>query len=148
MIQDASFGKVESCLQEEYDSLGRSSGYYFMQGTRIIRYYILDYDHKGSIVGMNLEGLDSPFTWEYDNTSGFLKNMSYPNGIVRRNSYHPSLNLTAAIEYEDSRNGSVVARYGYQYDELMRPAQHQDDWNVETPAAVRNFTYNKRSELD
>ena len=147
MLQDVSLGKVESCLQEKYDSFGRSSGYYFMLGTRIVQHSILDYDHKGAIVRMNLEGLDSPFTWEYDKTSGFLKNMSYPNGVVRRNSYHPSLNLMSAIEYEDSRNGSAVARYSYQYDELMRPTQHQDYWDVETPIAVRNFTYNNRSEL-
>ena len=147
MLQDVSLGKVESCLQEKYDSFGRSSGYYFMLGTRVVQHSILDYDHKGAIVRMNLEGLDSPFTWEYDKTSGFLKNMSYPNGVVRRNSYHPSLNLMSAIEYEDSRNGSAVARYSYQYDELMRPTQHQDYWDVETPIAVRNFTYNNRSEL-
>ena len=42
---------------------------------------------------MDLEELTSPFTWEYDNVSGFLKQLSYPNGLVRKNIYHPTLNL-------------------------------------------------------
>ena len=37
----------------------------------------LDYDRKGGIIGMNLEGLASPFAWKYDETSGFLNHLTY-----------------------------------------------------------------------
>jgi len=42
------------------------------------------------MIGMNLDGLASSFTWEYDETSGFLNRLTYPNGMVRSNIYLPS----------------------------------------------------------
>ena len=57
MIQDTSFGTVESSLQEEYDPFGRSAGCRLMLGTRTVQHSYLDYDSKGDIIGMNLEGL-------------------------------------------------------------------------------------------
>ena len=30
-------------------------------------------------------------------TSGFLNHLTYPNGMVRQNTYHPTLNLVTAI---------------------------------------------------
>ena len=96
---------------------------------------------------MNLEDLDIPFTWEYEETSGFVKQLSYPNGMVRKNTYHPTLNLLASIGYEDSRNGDALADYAYRYDELMRPVQRQDSRDGGTPATTRDFFYNSRSEL-
>ncbi|MEE0534397.1 MAG: hypothetical protein UC862_09260, partial [Akkermansia sp.] len=68
MIQDTSFGTVESSLQEEYDPFGRSAGCRLMLGTRTVQHSHLDYDSKGGMIGINLEGLKSPFTWEYDQT--------------------------------------------------------------------------------
>ena len=55
MIQDTSFGTVESSLQEEYDAFGRSAGCRLMLGTRTVQHSHLDYDSKGGIIGMNLE---------------------------------------------------------------------------------------------
>ena len=72
MIQDTSFSMVESLLQEDFDLFGRPAGYRLMIGTRTVQHSHLDYDSKGIIMEMNLEGLASPFTWEYDETSGFL----------------------------------------------------------------------------
>ena len=63
IIQETSFGTVESCLMEEYDALGRSAGCRLMLGTRTVQHSHLDYDRKGGIFGMNLEGLKFPFTW-------------------------------------------------------------------------------------
>ncbi|MBO1690528.1 RHS repeat protein, partial [Akkermansia sp. GGCC_0220] len=57
IIQDTSFGTVESSIQEQYDVLGRSEGYRLMVGTRTVQHSHLDYDSKGAIIGMNLEGL-------------------------------------------------------------------------------------------
>ena len=107
----------------------------------------LDYDHKGAIIGMNLEGLDTPFMWQYDETSGFLNQLSYPNGMVRKNTYDPTLNLITSIDYENSEDGSASIGYAYQYDELMRPIQRRDSREAITSTATRNFTYNNRSEL-
>lgn len=147
MIQETSFGLVESCLQEEYDSLGRSSGYRLMLGTRTVQHSHLDYDPQGGIIGMNLEGLESAFTWQYDSTSGFLNHLTYPNGMVRQNTYHPKLNLVAAIGYKKEENGESVACHEYDYDALMRPIQRQDSWDGATAATLRDFAYNGRSEL-
>ena len=147
MIQDTTFGTIESCIQEEYDSFGRPCGYRLMIGTRTVQHSHLDYGHQGAMIGMNLEGLASPFTWEYDETSGFLNQLSYPNGMVRSNTYHPKLNLLASIGYEDAGTGDMLAGHVYQYDHLMRPVQRKDSWEAATPATTRNFTYNGRSEL-
>ena len=116
MIRDTSFGTAESCIQEEYDAFGRSCGYRLMIGTRTVQYSSLDYDHKGDMMSMNMEGLGTPFTWEYDETSGFLNKLSYPNGMVRRNTYHPRINLLASIGYEDAGTGDMLAGHVYQYD--------------------------------
>ena len=99
------------------------------------------------MVRINVEGLDAPFMWEYDETSGFLNQLSYPNGMVRKNIYHPSLNLMASVNYEDAGDGGILAGHGYQYDELMRPTQRRDSWDTATPTITRYFTYNSRSEL-
>ena len=147
MIQDTSFGTVESSLQEEYDPFGRSAGCRLMLGTRTVQHSYLDYDSKGDIIGMNLEGLASSFTWEYDPTSGFLNHLTYPNGMVRCNTYHPRLNLVTAIGYKKGANGESAGRHEYDYDALMRPVQRRDSWDGTTPATTRNFTCNSRSEL-
>ena len=39
MIQDTSFGQVESSLQEEYDAQGRSNGYRLMLGLSLIHIF-------------------------------------------------------------------------------------------------------------
>jgi len=145
--RDTSFGTVESSLQEEYDALGRSNGYRLMLGTRTVQHSHLDYDSKGGMIGINLEGIASPFTWEYDPTSGFLNYLNYPNGMVRCNTYHPTLNLVTAIGYKKGVNGESAGRHEYGYDALMRPVQRRDSWDGTTPATTRNFTCNSRSEL-
>ncbi|MSD68953.1 hypothetical protein GKE20_26125, partial [Escherichia coli] len=145
--QETSFGTVESCIQEDYDSFGRPCGYRLMIGTRTVQHSHLDYGHQGAMIGMNMEGLASPFTWEYDETSGFLNQLSYPNGMVRSNTYRPKLNLLASIGYEKTQNGQTVAAHKYEYDHLMRPVQRKDSWEAATPATTRDFTYNNRSEL-
>ena len=86
----------------------------------------LDYDRKGGMIGVNLDGLASSFTWEYDETSGFLNRLTYPNGIVRRNIYHPKHNLVASIGYEKQGNVGMAAGHEYQYDALTRPVQRRD----------------------
>ncbi|WP_412256039.1 RHS repeat-associated core domain-containing protein [Akkermansia sp.] len=147
MVQDTSFGTVESCLQEDFDPYGRSVGYRLMIGTRTVQHSYLDYDRKGGMIGMNLEGLASPVTWEYDETSGFLNRLTYPNGMVCNNTYHPKLNLVASIGYEKQGNGEMVASHEYQYDVLTRPVQRRDSWDAAIPATVRDFTHNSRNEL-
>ena len=147
MIQDTSFGTVESCIQEQYDALGRSEGYRLMLGTRTVQHSHLDYDQQGGMIGMNLEGLKSSFTWQYDQTSGFLNYLTYPNGMVRSNSYHPRLDLVTAIGYKKGANGESAGCHEYDYDALMCPVQRRDSWDGTTPATTRNFTHNSRSEL-
>ena len=147
MIQDTSFGTVESCLLEEYDALGRFNGYRLMLGTRTVQHSHLDYDSKGGIIGMNLEGLKSPFTWQYDSTSGLLNHLTYPNGMVRSNTYHPRLNLVTIIGYRKGADGESAACHEYDYDGLLRPIHRRDSWDSSTITVVRDFTYNSRSEL-
>lgn len=141
MIQETSFGLVKSCIQEEYDSLGRSEGYRLMTGTRTVQHSHLDYDSKGAIIGMNLEGLASPFTWEYDEANGLLNHLTYPNGMVRQHTYHPKLNLVAAIGHRKGADGELMACHEYDYDALRRPIQRRDSRNAATAATLRDFTY-------
>ena len=127
--------------------MGRPAGYRLLLGTRTVQHSHLDYDSKGAIIGMNLEGLESPFTWQYDQPSGFLHHLTYPNGMVRCNTYHPALNLVTAIGYRKGADGESATGHEYDYDALMRPIQRRDSWDVATPATTRNFTHNSRSEL-
>lgn len=91
---------------------------------------------------MNLEGLDTPFTWEYDPTSGFLNYLTYPNGMDLTNSFHPGLNLLTAISYKNSPNGETAASHI-----LMRPIRQQDSWGEAAPEPTGDFAYNGRNEL-
>ena len=145
--QDTSFGTVESCIQEEYDTFGRSAGCRLMVGTRTVQHSHLDYDSKGGMIGINLEGLKSPFTWEYDQTIGLLNHLTYPNGMVRNNAYHPKLNLVAAIGYRKGEEEELATCHEYDYDALMRPIQRRDSWDSSTTPEVIDFTYNDRNEL-
>ena len=67
--------------------------------------------------------------------------------MVRQNTYHPTLNLVTAIGYKMEGNEETVVGHKYQYDALMRPVQRRDSWDAATPATIRAFTYNSRSEL-
>jgi len=67
--------------------------------------------------------------------------------MVRCNTYHPALNLVTAIGYRKGADGESAAGHGYDYDALMRPIQRRDLWEAATPATIRDFTYNSRSEL-
>ncbi|WP_354833796.1 RHS repeat-associated core domain-containing protein [Akkermansia muciniphila] len=145
--QDTSFGTVESCLQEEYDAFGRSAGGCLMVGTRTVQHSHLDYNSKGAMIGMNVEGLETPFIWEYDQTSGFLNHLTYPNGMVRNNAYHPKLNLVTAVGYRKGEEDELATCHEYDYDGLLRPIQRRDSWDSSTTPVVRDFTYNGRSEL-
>lgn len=118
-----------------------------MVGACTVQCSHLDYDRKGAIIRMRRGDMETPFVWAYDDASGFLKQLTYPNGMIRKNSFHSSLNLMVAINYEDSENGSTVARHSYQYDMLMRPIQRQDFRKGATLITTREFTYNDRSEL-
>ena len=129
------------------NALGRPAGYRLLLGTRTVQHSHLDYDSKGGMIGMNLEGLKSSFTWRYDPTSGFLNRLTYPNGMVRCNTYHPALNLVTAIGYRKGADGESATGHEYDYDALMRPIQRRDLWDAATPATIRDFTYNSRSEL-
>ena len=118
-----------------------------MLGTRTVQHSHLDYDSKGGMIGINLEGLKSPFTWEYDQTIGLLNHLTYPNGMVRNNAYHPKLNLVAAIGYRKGEEEELATCHEYDYDALMRPIQRRDSWDSSTTPEVRDFTYNDRNEL-
>ena len=62
MVRDTSFGKVESSLQEDFDTFGRSADYRLMTGARTVQHSHLDYDRKGGMIEINLDGLASSFT--------------------------------------------------------------------------------------
>ena len=79
----------------------------------------LDYDRKGGMIGVNLDGLASSFTWEYDETSGFLNRLTYPNGMVRRNIYYPTPTLVASIGSEKQATGGMPACHEYHYHSLL-----------------------------
>ena len=96
---------------------------------------------------MNLEDIASPFTWQYDSTIGLLNHLTYPNGMVRTNTYHPRLNLITAIGYRKGEEEELATCHEYGYDALMRPIQRRDFWDSSTTPEVRDFTYNDRSEL-
>ena len=68
-------------------------------------------------------------------------------GRGHSNIYHPKLNLVTAISYRKGADGESAACHEYDYDGLLRPIHRQDSWDVATPATLRDFTSNSRSEL-
>ena len=83
--------------------------------------------------------------FSYDACGNMTQDASF--GLGHSNIYHPRLNLVTAIGYRKGADGESAASHEYGYDALMRPVQRRDSWDGTTPATLRDFTYNSRSEL-
>ena len=138
---------INAFIEESFDALGRSKGYSLNVNDAITQQNTLAYDDKGRLHSMAMDGHDKTFTWSYDPASGFLSQLSYPNGMVRNDNYLPKRNLITSIEYRKAADTSLLAGHTYGYDNLGRPVNRQDNLGVNQEPEVHRFTYNTRSEL-
>ena len=83
--------------------------------------------------------------FSYDACGNMTQDASFGRG--HSNIYHPKLNLVTAISYRKGADGESAACHEYDYDGLLRPIHRRDSWDVATPATLRDFTSNSRSEL-
>ena len=140
-------GKVTAAIEEHFDPASRSEGYTLTLGGAIVQTNFLQYDCKGRLSSMSVDGNERAFTWEYDPASGFPSQLSYPNGMARNDSYMPKRDLIASIQYRSKESNTLLAGHTYGYDALGRPVSRQDNTGEIEMPQIHHFTYNAKSEL-
>ena len=139
-------GLVSSFLTFERDSLGRPSGKTMTHNRLMIQKTQMEYDTAGRLGRDGEYGLES-YTYDYDVVSGFLKTVSYPNGLVKTFGYLCKRNLVANIDYQRTGSANSPAKTEYDYDDVMRPIAKRDYWNTAKPGRTHTYSYNTRNEL-
>lgn len=132
-------------ITEEYDALGRSSGYTLKKGGAIIHRATQGYGADGRLAsaGFIHDGEEQSFGYGYLENSHLLLSLTMPNGITLTKEYEEHRDLTTAMNYRLGETS--VAQRSYGYDALARPVTR----TVTRQGSARNdsFTYNERSEL-
>ncbi len=132
-------------LEEQYDALGRSSGYTLWRGTNAMHLVQTGYDAQGRISSASFRhaGEDKSFGFEYLGGSHLRSRLNMPNGMNVRHLYEVNRNLASHIN--DYRGDTGVSLREYTYDALNRPATRK----YSRQGKVRNdvLSYNSRNEL-
>ncbi len=136
-------------LQLDYktDAFARDAGYKLTVDGHVFADVTHAFDADSRLASASIRGLEDPFQWSYDKTSGFVKELSYPNPLVRKDTYMPKRDLVAKIDYWRPNSTNSPVKHEYEYDRLMRPTQRRDTWNTPAPKTTRLFTHNERGEL-
>lgn len=139
-------GLTESMLTYVYDSLGRPSGYTLsLNGTKV-QQTIVAYDSMERISSVSLNG--NSFSYGYDETSGWLNHLEYPNGMIRKTAFHPTLPLISSLTYSNGTSPAFLLKHTYTWDNMQRPSMREDYVDSSTILSRRHtYGYNARGEL-
>lgn len=138
---------IRARLDYKIDTRGREAGYKLTVGNQVIQDVDYAFDESSRIATALVNGVDEPFTWNYDALSGHVRELIYPTTLVRRDSYQPLCDLVAQIDYRQPGNVPSLVRHEYTYDAMMRPATQRDTWNASPLPTTHQFAHNSRGEL-
>lgn len=139
-------GLTESVLTYVYDSLGRPSGYKLSLNGIKVQQTILAYDSMDRISSVSLNG--NSFSYGYDETSGWLNHLEYPNGMIRKTAFHPTLPLISSLTYSNGTSPAFLLKHTYTWDNMQRPSMREDYVDSSTILSRRHtYGYNARGEL-
>lgn len=139
-------GLTESALTYAYDSLGRPSGYTLsLNGTKV-QQTTLAYDSMERISSVSLNG--NSFSYGYDETSGWLNHLEYPNGMIRKTFFHATLPLVSSLVYSNGTSSELLLKHTYTWDNMQRPSMREDYVDSSAMLSRRHtYGYNARGEL-
>lgn len=147
LSQERLINGTNTIITEHYDEFGRSSGYSMSIYGQTVYQSSLGYDAKGRMETLMVGGQNAPFRWVHDSANGLLNKLSYPNGLLRQNSYESGRNLFSRINYQNNSSTDSLLKHEYEYDVLARPVIKRDFRHSSSSENVRRFAYNGRSEL-
>lgn len=139
-------GLTESALTYAYDSLGRPSGYTLsLNGTKI-QQTTLAYDSMERISSVSIN--ENSFSYGYDETSGWLNHLEYPNGMIRKTVFHATLPLISSLVYSNGTSSEPLLKHTYTWDNMQRPSMREDYVDSSAMLSRRHtYGYNARGEL-
>lgn len=138
-------GSVASVLSYQCDSIGRPSGYVLLLNDKVVQQVTLEYDSKDRISLVSLNGCS--FTYGYDEMTGWLNSLGYPNGIVRQTAFHANLPLVSSLTYVKDSSTVPMIKHAYTWDNMQRPSTREDYVDSSTFSRRHMYCYNARGEL-
>ena len=129
------------------DNLGRPGGYTLQYGGNAIQQCTWEYDSCGRYSTVSFNHVTFPFKYGYNENSGLLETLSYPNGFTRQYTREEKRNLLVKIDYLSPAEDNYSIKVDYTYDALGRPLTKKDFFNQSAPDLTHAYTYNDRGEL-
>ena len=145
--KEESFSNIPVNIRQKKDLFGRSAGYSLNYQGKLVQEVTYNYDNKSRIGSISLNKLDSPFSYEYDDVSGYLKSIAYPNQMKKIYSTIPELPAINKLSYDKPASDYPGAMVEYEYDSRLNIASKKDYFNSATPDLRHQYSYNDRNEL-
>lgn len=145
VASEVTSGLTESVLAYQRDSLGRLSGYTLSLHGTMVQQVLMGYDSADRLSAVSFNG--SSFTYEYDEVTGWLNSLTYPNGLVRNTAYHANLPLPISMAYVKGAPATPALKHAYTWNNMRRPSVREDYVGSTVIARRHSYAYNGRGEL-
>lgn len=145
VASEVTSGLTESVLAYQRDSLGRLSGYTLSLHGTMVQQVLMGYDSADHLSAVSFNG--SSFTYEYDEVTGWLNSLTYPNGLVRNTAYHANLPLPISMAYVKGAPATPALKHAHTWDNMRRPSVREDYVGSTVIARRHSYAYNGRGEL-
>lgn len=145
VVSETTSGLVESMLTYQRDSRGRPSGYGLSLNGTMAQQVAVEYDSLDRLSTASLNG--QLFTYGYDAATGWLSNLTYPNGLVRNTVFHDKLPLPVSLTYARGNSATPALKHAYTWDNRRRPAVREDYVGSTVLSRRHTYGYNARGEL-
>ncbi len=128
-------------IERIYDAFGRNAGY-ALNGAR---QSTLAYDSAtGRLVAMLVDGIGTPFVWNYLAGSDLKSSLAYPKGLTASWIYDANNQL---LQVCNATPTNIISQYDYVYDVAGRRISCTKSGSAFTQDDTIAYGYNIRSEL-
>lgn len=145
IASETTSGMTESILSFQRDSMGRPSGHVLSLNEKTVQQVELEYDADERLATASLNG--SSFAYGYDTAAGWLNSLSYPNGLVKRTTFHANLPLPVSLTYVKGSSATPDLKHVYTWDSMRRPSVREDYVGSTALSRRHTYDYNARGEL-
>jgi RHS repeat-associated protein len=140
-------GLAASVLTLRRDGVGRPAGYCLDYVGSPALQTAWAYDAYGRLSSVSLNAVGKPFTYGYNEETGLLDTLDYPNTLKRWRTLEEKRDLPVKIDYLRPGSANYPAKTDYSYDILGRPVTKKDYFNAPAPDLTHICAYNDRNEL-
>ena len=140
-------GLAASVLTLRRDGVGRPAGYCLDYAGAPALQTAWAYDAYGRLSSVSLNAVGKPFTYGYNEETGLLDTLDYPNTLKRWRTLEEKRDLPVKIDYLRPGSANYPAKTDYSYDILGRPVTKKDYFNAPAPDLTHTYAYDDRNEL-